>query len=183
VKGNFKHAYQLVRVSEGGNDDDPDDPGGRTSRGITQREYDAYRVIKNKEGVMLPGDVWEAPDWAVENIYLISYWQPHCDHDHFPHGVDYSYFDMRVNHGGRWATRLLQRALKIPDDGSIGIVTRTALMEADPRELLAEIKAVRQRYYQKLYWYKKYGKGWTRRNEFVYRRALAMLEKAGSLPA
>jgi len=42
MEANFAKALAWLRTSEGGNDDDPDDSGGRTSRGITQREYNAY---------------------------------------------------------------------------------------------------------------------------------------------
>ena len=38
----FNACVQLVLQDEGGNDDDPDDPGGRTSRGIEQSEWDAW---------------------------------------------------------------------------------------------------------------------------------------------
>src|SRR4029077_20066406 len=90
---NFHKCLQLVLVSEGGNDDDPDDAGGRTSRGITQREYNAYR--KTHSG--LPSDVWKAPRSAIEAIYEISYWKPWCPQ--FPDGVDYVFFDVAVLHG------------------------------------------------------------------------------------
>jgi lysozyme family protein len=59
---NFSRCLTLVLASEGGNDDDPDDPGGRTSRGITQREYDAYRKTRRN----LPSDVWKASQSAIE---------------------------------------------------------------------------------------------------------------------
>ncbi len=39
---NFAASLAFVLQDEGGNDDDPDDHGGRTSRGITQRVWDAW---------------------------------------------------------------------------------------------------------------------------------------------
>ena len=45
---NFDACVALVLASEGFNDDDPRDPGGRTSRGVTQREYDIWRRTHNK---------------------------------------------------------------------------------------------------------------------------------------
>ena len=80
---NFQKCLQLILASEGGNVDDPDDPGGRTSRGVTQREYDAYRHAHPG----LPEDVWFAPQSAVADIYDMSYWQPWGPR--FPGGVDY----------------------------------------------------------------------------------------------
>src|SRR5271157_3262540 len=83
VVSNFEPSLKLVLISEGGSDDDPHDPGGRTSRGITQREYNAYRI---REG-LVQGDVWRATDAEVKQIYHDSYWEPWCDK--FPLGVDY----------------------------------------------------------------------------------------------
>ena len=40
----FPTSVALTLVSEGGNDDDPRDPGGRTSRGITQNEWNNWRA-------------------------------------------------------------------------------------------------------------------------------------------
>lgn len=56
--GDFQKCLAVTLKFEGGNDDDPRDPGGRTSRGILQREYDRYRDARG-----LPrGDVWRAAD-------------------------------------------------------------------------------------------------------------------------
>lgn len=42
--GNFDKAVSFTYLDEVGNDDDPADPGGRTSDGIEQREWDAWCV-------------------------------------------------------------------------------------------------------------------------------------------
>ena len=72
---NFPASLKLVLASEGGNDDDPLDHGGRTSRGITQREYDAWRSAKGLPII----DVWTAPQADVTTIYHDEYWNPYCD--------------------------------------------------------------------------------------------------------
>ena len=123
---NFTKSLAFVLKDEGGNDDDPDDPGGRTSRGITQREYDAWR----KERGLPTLDVWAAPQTDIEGIYKTEYWDPSCDA--FPTGLDYLYFDMAVNAGPYRAAVLLQRALGINDVGRIGPVTRAAVRAAEP---------------------------------------------------
>ena len=53
----FPACIPLTLAWEGGNDDDPNDPGGRTSRGIIQREWDVWRQTH----AGLPSDVWQAP--------------------------------------------------------------------------------------------------------------------------
>src|SRR4029450_10024608 len=91
---NFRKCLPLLLEHEGGNDDDPRDPGGRTSRGILQREWDAWR--RTRPG--LPADVWRAPQDQVEAIYRQNYWNPlRCDD--LPAGVDYAGFDYGVNSG------------------------------------------------------------------------------------
>jgi len=87
---NFKPSLKALLHSEGGNDDNPQDHGGRTSRGVTQREYDAWRVEQHLGRL----DVWQAPQWDIEAIYHMEYWNPWCDL--LPLGTDYMFFDMCV---------------------------------------------------------------------------------------
>jgi lysozyme family protein len=169
---NFHKCLQLVLVSEGGNDDDPDDPGGRTSRGITQREYDAYR--KSHPG--LPDDVWHAPQSAITDIYDISYWQPWCPQ--FPDGVDYVFFDVSVLSGPGRAARWLQTALGVEVDGHIGVITLTALKSAKPKDVIVKMSGLRTANYNDLVAdnpkLKKYLKGWLARTNRVQTDALGM---------
>src|ERR1700690_1269918 len=103
VASNFDKSLAFVLKDEGGNDDDPADHGGRTSRGITQREYTAWLAEQG-----LPDhDVWTASEHDIEEIYHDEYWEPYCDN--FPNGIDYLYFDMAVNAGPYRAAVLLQR--------------------------------------------------------------------------
>lgn len=83
---NFAPSLRAVLQDEGGNDDDPADHGGRTSRGITQREYDAWRSLNGNPSI----DVWKASDAEISTIYHDEYWEPFCDG--FPIGPDYLYF-------------------------------------------------------------------------------------------
>src|SRR5216110_2211633 len=98
---NWPKSYAAVRKSEGGNDDDPADHGGRTSRGIIQREYDAWRRLKS-----LPvRDVWKASEAEIEAIYHEEYWNPYCDL--LPVGADYLLFNMNVNAGPSRGAKIL----------------------------------------------------------------------------
>src|ERR1043166_2665043 len=105
MEANFAASLAAVLKSEGGNDDDPADHGGRTSRGITQREYDARR----REKSLAPLHVWKDTDEEIPTIFHDEYWDPWCDT--LPIGVDYLYFDMAVNAGPHRAAVLLQKAL------------------------------------------------------------------------
>ncbi len=165
---NFQASLKLVLKSEGGNDDDPDDHGGRTSRGITQREYDAWC----KENFKPRGDVWKAPQNFIDQIYKAEYWNPYCDD--FPTGLDYLYFDMAVNAGPYRAAVLLQRVLGIIDDGRIGPITRNAVQRADSKTLVARYTEEKRAFYLALH-QPKYIKGWLNRTTEVQGNATSML--------
>jgi lysozyme family protein len=173
VATNFPKALKFVLKSEGGNDDDPVDRGGRTSRGIIQREYNAWRAEQGK----VSRDVWEASDEEIATIYHDEYWNPYCDK--LPVGVDYDFFDMAVNHGPHRAIVLTQRALGVVDDGRIGPITRNAIASADPKKLINNIDEARRQYYKDIVAskpaQKKFLDGWMNRAAFVKRNALSMI--------
>lgn len=165
---NFSASLKLVLQDEGGNDDDPSDHGGRTSRGITQKEYDAWRQLKGQP----TQDVWTASQDEVTSIYHDEYWEPLCDQ--FPIGADYLYFDMAVNGGPHEAAILLQRALGVTADGRIGPITRLALSKADARTLITNYTNAKRAFYISLH-QPKYTKGWLNRCNHVQSSAMAMV--------
>lgn len=75
--GNFETALAFVLSWEGGNVDDPLDKGGRTSRGVTQRTYDGWRVDHKLE----KRDVWLMEHPELVDIYKSMYWWPAKDAD------------------------------------------------------------------------------------------------------
>jgi lysozyme family protein len=165
MDANWPVCLKAILEQEGGNDDDPDDPGGRTSRGIIQREYNAYRHLKD-----LPAkDVWSASDAEVADIYSISYWRPYCPD--MPSGIDLVYFDMDVNAGRHEATLLLQRALDVTADGHIGIITMGALKRAGPKYIIKQFSDRRRAFYRSLPLFRKYGRGWLRRVATIEQQA------------
>lgn len=171
MQQNFNASLKLVLQSEGGNDDDPADHGGRTSRGITQREYDAWR----KEKRLAPLDVWQAPQSDITTIYHDEYWEPYCDF--MPLGVDYIYFNNAVLDGPYRATVLLQEALGVTADGRVGPVTRQAVASCDAGTVIIKLSAASQAFYRGLH-QPKFLNGWLNRVAFVQKQALEMLKTA-----
>jgi lysozyme family protein len=169
VASNFQTSLKLVLQSEGGNDDDPADHGGRTSRGITQREYDAWRAEKG----LGPTDVWGAPQVDIEAIYHDEYWEPYCDD--MPIGVDYIYFNNAVLDGPNRSAILLQQALGVTADGRIGPVTRQAVKMASSAPTIIKLSSASGAFYRGLH-QPKFLKGWLNRVAFVEKNALAMLQ-------
>ena len=173
MRNNFEPSLKWVLEDEGGNDDDPVDRGGRTSRGITQREYDAWCLMHRSP----TGDVWKATDVTIDQIYFQQYWLPVCDA--LPIGIDYVYFDMNVNHGSSRATKLLQQALGVDDDGHFGVVTMQAATTANPKVLIESVTEKRRGFYKAIEAHnpsqKRFDRGWMNRAAAVRTRALAMV--------
>ena len=168
MKENFPLSLKLVLQSEGGNVDNPADKGGRTSRGITQRVYDAYRVRAGKP----LQDVYLASDDEVSDIYHQSYWWP--TGDRLPAGVDYLYFDMAVNAGPHRSVLLLQRAAEVYEVGVIGPVTMAEIDATDPTVLIQKFTEARKEFYQNLH-EGLFLHGWLNRADASEKAALAMI--------
>lgn len=173
MKLNFEPALKFVLEDEGGNDDDPVDRGGRTSRGITQREYNSWCALHHS----LSGDVWKATPETIQAIYQQQYWLPYCDG--LPIGIDYMYFDMCVLFGPVRATKLLQEGLGVADDGHFGVVTMDAVMHANPKVLIESVTQKREAFYKAIEnanpSQRRFDKGWMNRAAAVKTRALAMV--------
>ena len=186
MEANFKQSLAWVRQSETGhtdsdgpneahwgNGDDPADSGGRTSRGITQREYDAYCRMAG-----LPHtDVYKAPNQVVDDIYHRSYWMPYGPV--MPPGVDYMLFDDSVLSGPVTAIKTLQRALGVVPDGHIGVLTSEAISKADHKHLVDAIAAARLARYDGIIAARpkdmKFRTGWRNRVEFATKNALTLV--------
>ena len=66
----FEKAFELILYLEGKKSNHPNDPGGKTNYGITQKTYDAW---KTKKG--LPhADVFSITEQEAKDIYYSEYW-------------------------------------------------------------------------------------------------------------
>jgi lysozyme family protein len=153
----FSICLPYILKDEGSNDDNPHDPGGRTSRGVIQREYDVYRRSKNEA----TADVWQATDAEIADIYKTQYWDPYCDK--LPAGLDYLYFDMAVNMGAHEGALLLQRGLGVKADGHIGMVTLETANNCNAIRVISAVSDAKIAFYRSLHTFKYFGKGWLAR--------------------
>jgi lysozyme family protein len=172
----FESALKIILEYEGGNDNDPHDPGGRTSRGIIQREYNLW-CRRYNEPIQ---SVWLATDDQIEMIYRENYWDPlMCDD--MPAGVDLVLFDSGVNSGCSQAIKWLQRSLNVVDDGVLGPHTFTAVTdERDIPGLITEICGRRLNMLEHLSIWKYYHHGWTNRVHDVQSKALEWAKGAST---
>ena len=118
----FDSALAFVFKWEGGLSDDPDDPGGRTNRGITQSEYDRWREQRG----LAPRDVAAVGDDELMVIYYTNYWKKaRCDV--LAEKEDLLQFDTAVNMGVARAVNFIQAAAGTAVDGVFGEATLQAV--------------------------------------------------------
>lgn len=150
---NFDAAFQRVLKHEGGYVHHPSDPGGATNMGITE-------AVARRVGYK--GAMQDLPVDLAKRIYFEEYWKP-VRADELPPAVRYALFDSAVNSGVGQATKWLQRALGVADDGALGPKTLAAANAANPESLRARIMAQRLRFLTNLDTFGAFGRGWTRR--------------------
>lgn len=166
---NFERALAFTLAYEGGFSDHPDDPGGPTMRGVTQRVYDAWRVRSGKT----PRTVALIEDAELRAIYRAQYWKA-VRADELPAGLDLMAFDTAVLAGPVRAAKLLQAALGVRADGAIGEATLLAAGKAeDVDAVILAACALRLRFLRSLRTFATFGGGWSARVTALEKAALA----------
>lgn len=162
---NFEESLKHILAYESGWSNDPDDPGGATMRGVTQRVYDGYR----RRAGLATQSVRTISDAELRAIYRQQYWDA-CKAPALPAGIDFVVFDGAVNSGVGQSIKWLQRGLQAaglyhgPIDGDCGLGTLSAVAaHADHDRLIADILARRLGMLRQLKTWWKYGGGWEKR--------------------
>lgn len=178
IASDWPRSLAAVLVSEGGNDDDPQDPGGRTSRGIIQSEWTVWR--RTHPG--LPADVWRAPQDQIVAIYHELYWNHRCVRgDELPAGLDYTLFDYGVNSGVGRAGKVLRRILKLPaNDCEITPEVVAAVAGTSRYTLIVEVNDERLRFLKGLRTWDRFGRGWSERVSSVRANSLRWASPAAA---
>jgi lysozyme family protein len=140
VGESFNRAFEWILEAEGVDADDPDDLGGRTRFGISQRFHPNINVAD------LTLD-------EARQIYLEEYWQP-IRGDELPELLGIVVFDGAVQHDPVDAARFLQQALhaRLKTNGVIGPKTLAAATAAARhpktlKETIVRYLAIRTAYY------------------------------------
>ncbi len=155
--GEFIRCIDYILAEEGGLSNHRQDPGGLTRYGISQRSYPHV-------------DIANLTIQQASGIYLNDYWNPIRGHL-LPHGLDLLVFDCAVNQGSTTAAILLQTALGIKADGSIGPITITRASQAMP-DVLITFATERALRYEMNRNEQTFGRGWYRRLFRIYTLAL-----------
>lgn len=145
----FHRCHQIMRVNEGGFVDHPDDPGGATNMGVTQRTYDEWRR-RNHRPTRSVRDIEEV---EVQQIYYEGYWRAGYCHKMPDDASALVLFDACVNHGHRPAMTFIQRGAGIPSasvDGIYGPQTDAAVRATDPPLLVRRALDARWAYFERI---------------------------------
>ncbi|MBQ8465701.1 MAG: hypothetical protein IJ545_06805 [Alphaproteobacteria bacterium] len=149
---NFNFAVNMTLRREGVLCNDPKDTGGLTKYGISKTAYPNLDICALTQ------------DDAIA-IYKRDYWNASkCELLPFP--LDVLTFDAAVNHGIKPAIKILQRALKVTDDGIIGPKTIEAARKA-PDNICTLYFIERMWSYSQARTYNTHGKGWRNRLEAI----------------
>ena len=131
VKGNL--AVYNLPAGDGG--------GEYEVAGINDRYHKAE--VDKLVGLIRAEKYQEAEDYAVEVIAdytdLVTGWSNDA-------GVEFYLRDCVFNRGPTGATRILQRALELPDDGEVGSRTRSAVADMRAEQLLQRLRSAREQY-------------------------------------
>jgi len=174
---NWDKSFEMVIAHEGGFTDDERDPGnklsdgrkGCTMLGCTQANWEKYighMVTKD--------DMRKLTKEDVKPLYKRDYWDA-VKGDDLPAGVDYACFDFAINAGPGASRKMVQKALGVTADGSIGPATMKAIQSADGRQLLNAFSNAKTAFYKSLPIFPTYGKGWLKRVDDVQKSAEGML--------
>lgn len=134
---NFDPAIALVLKHEGGYVDHPNDPGGETKYGISQRSYPGY-------------DIKNLTEQSACRIYREDFWLPIRGEDIRSQDVAANLLDFAVNSGVSRAAKTIQRLVGAAQDGWIGPLTLAAINNQDGPNLNLRLCLDRVQFYTEL---------------------------------
>ncbi len=155
----FEVAMSFVLKAEGGESNDPHDPGGFTRFGVAQNRHPEVNVR-------------ELTLEQAKAIYRREYWDA-IKGDQLPPHVALVVFDTAVNTGVATAAGILQKAVGVEMDGAIGPRTIAAVGKVGTA-VLERYLGARIVYYASLRGAVRYLSGWARRCFDVHRAAIEM---------
>lgn len=149
----FDKCFERVIGHEGGYVNNPKDPGGETKWGVTC-------VLARANGYN--GNMHDMTRGQAKAIYKSAFWDGGA-YEFFGPVMSFQYFDAAVNHGILNATKLLQRALEVKDDGVFGDITKQKVKTYLEMDVLLKFNKERIEFYTGLPTFSIFGKGWMRR--------------------
>ena len=147
---------------------DAGDPGGGTAWGVTEGTW----ATAVQHG-LVSGTLATAGKGDLATVLRVMFWNA-VRGDALPAGVDTLTFDMAMLAGPGRATKLLQRALGVDQDGLIGPLTLLAVHGQPAKTLITQMAAADDGFFEGLMTFRLFGRGWERRIADAQRLALIL---------
>jgi lysozyme family protein len=156
----FDKAFDRLIGHEGGYTDDRNDPGNWTGGqvGVGELKGTKFGIAANTYGYL---DIKNLTVADAKAIYQRDFWDVLGGATH--PALKFQFFDAAVNHGRGNSVRILQRAVKVADDGAWGKLSQAALDAMDHNDALLRFLAFRFKFWASLKKFDNYGRGWTNR--------------------
>jgi lysozyme family protein len=145
----FLEAVKIVLDHEGVDSNHPDDKGGLTRFGISEKSYpnlDVSNLSKDDAIFLYERDFW--------NKLMVQ---------HLPPPLRLMVFDCAVNQGAARSAMFLQRALGITADGIVGDITISAVRNKDVFKIVDSMARQRMTSYTRHPKWSVFGAGWSMR--------------------
>jgi lysozyme family protein len=142
----FASRLPIILALEGGEVNDPADPGGHTKWGITQGTYAAWLAAQGLPSRSVRDLTPAERDRIYQHNYDTASWAPRCEDAGKP-GLALCTFDWGVNAGVVRARHYLQLVIGTHADGLWGPKTRAALLAADDTEATSVYLELRALHY------------------------------------
>jgi lysozyme family protein len=149
----FEQAFSKLIEHEGGFSNHPDDKGGATMWGITEK-------VARQNGYNAPMGMMTL-DFA-KIVYKKLYWEA-IRAEELPSEVRFAVFDAAVNSGVTRAVRWLQQSVNEVQDGIIGPMTIKAVRQSIPSVTATRLNGIRLLFMTNQPNWSSFGKGWARR--------------------
>lgn len=157
----FDECFERLIGHEGGYTDNPKDPGNWTGGrvGAGQLKGTKYGIAAN---TYPDEDIKNLTLERAKELYRRDYWAM-IRADDMPPEIRHPLFDAAVNAGYVQATKWLQRAVGVAEDGVIGTITIRAINGIDAGKLRSAMLAQRLLFMTNLPTWDTFGRGWARR--------------------
>lgn len=172
----FTRSVEFVLDWEKGFSADPEDRGGPTNFGITERTLTEWRLLKGLGTPAIRRDVEALTVEEAVKIYRVLYWERTRCGD-LPPPLAFVVFGCAVLQGVKTAKVLLQRSLGVKDDGILGPVTMRTIEVCDLREVVLDFQARRGKRFGFAPSFVRHGRGWMRRLLDQYAEAVDLISE------
>lgn len=168
----FLRAFAYLMNNEGYYSDDPNDAGGKTKYGISERflrnsfKNGSLNVDLNNDGKIDDKDIYVMNVEHAKHIYYLEFWK-RVEKIKHPE-LSIKVFDTAVNIGAKKAIKILQQIVGTIQDGIIGDQTISAIESQNANKILQDYCNEQALYYYKVAFYNKprsdkFLKGWLNR--------------------